>query len=252
MKKSSHIFTLFAIVGLIVAAMAGVYLYNHNAGNAPTGQSEVNEPLEPQTGESTGAKPGDDAQPSQGDQSSRNGSTGAGANAQASSKAPSQSPAELFCGRDFSDVSSRTSDAVTLAQAGGVVQIFQHEAALKSPYDCASFYLKHGLSIDAADPRPDSQHLTPLLFSIKRNDPKMVKFVLDHGANLQQRGGPNDTRPYGYAVFMALQNQSTNYNQVIGMLDTAMQDQNAKTASAKTTAKDNRADGKPQGRSGAM
>lgn len=145
---------------------------------------------------------------------------------------PSQSAAETFCGRDLSDTASRTSDAVTLAQAGGVVQIFQHEAALKAPYDCADFYLQHGLNIDAVDPRPDSKHLTPLLFAIQRNDPKMVHFVLDHGADLQQRGGPDKIKPYGYAVFLALQHQSTNYNPVINILDKALKKQSDK-ASAK-------------------
>lgn len=145
---------------------------------------------------------------------------------------PKQSAAALFCGRDLSDVASRTSDAVTLAQAGGAVQIFQHEAALKDPYGCADFYLQHGLNIDAVDPRPDSKHLTPLLFAIQRNDPKMVHFMLDHGADLQQRGGPNKIKPYGYAVFLALNNRSTNYNQVIAILDDALKKQSAK-ASAK-------------------
>lgn len=148
--------------------------------------------------------------------------------AEPSKSQPEQSPAEIFCGRDLSDTASRTSDAVTLAQAGGVVQIFQHEAALNAPYDCADFYLQHGLAIDAVDPRPDSRHLTPLLFAIRRNDPKMVHFMLDHGADLQQRGGPDKIKPYGYAVFLALKHQSTNYNPVISILDKALKKQSAK------------------------
>ena len=46
--------------------------------------------------------------------------------------------------------------------------------------------------------------------------------VIDNDADLKKRGGPNDVRPYGYAVFLALQNRSTNYNPVIAQLDKAL------------------------------
>ena len=110
-----------------------------------------------------------------------------------------------------------------LADKGGLVAILQHEAALGGdPYTCGDYYLAHGGDIDATDPRTDSEHLTPLLFAIKRNDPRMVSYVIDHDADLKKRGGPNDVRPYGYAVFLALQNRSTNYNPVIAQLDKAL------------------------------
>ena len=50
----------------------------------------------------------------------------------------------------------------------------------------------------------------------------MVRYVIDNDADLKKRGGPNDVRPYGYAVFLALQNRSTNYNPVIAQLDKAL------------------------------
>ncbi|WP_423822890.1 ankyrin repeat domain-containing protein [Salinisphaera sp. SPP-AMP-43] len=127
------------------------------------------------------------------------------------------SPAAAYCADDHDKAQTQ---ALTLA--GGLVQIFQHQAALADAYDCAKAYLGHGGDIDAADPRADSQHLTPLLFAIKRNDPQMVRFMIDHGADLNQPGGPKDIKPYGYAVYSALHNQSTDYNQVIQILDSSM------------------------------
>lgn len=210
-----------ALVAVIVIVLAGgLYWTTHHGEPAHNGMEGNPDAAAEQPG-----------QPSSADQSTDQTSQTTDKSAQSK---PEQSPAELFCGRDLSDVASRTSDAVTLAQAGGVVQIFQHEAALKDPYGCADFYLKHGLDIDAVDPRPDSEHLTPLLFAIKRNDPKMVHFMLDHDADLQQRGGPNQIKPYGYAVFLALKNQSTNYNQVIGILDSALQKQPANKETGNT------------------
>lgn len=113
-------------------------------------------------------------------------------------------------------------DTKALKRAGGLVAIFRNEASLPAPYACARRYLAHGGSVDAVDPRPNSKHLTPLLFAIERNDPKMVKFLLAHGANPNKRGGPKHIRPYGYAIYLALHNQSTDYNKVISILNSAM------------------------------
>ncbi|HET7313139.1 hypothetical protein [Salinisphaera sp.] len=136
----------------------------------------------------------------------------------ATAKAAS-SPAERYCadGHDKAYTEAVISN-------GGLVQIFRHEAALVDAYACAAAYLKHGGSVNAIDPRPDSDHLTPLLFAIKRNDPKMVRFMLDHGADPHKRGGPQKIEPYGYAVFQALHHQSTNYNAVIDILNSALGD----------------------------
>ncbi|MBH03150.1 MAG: hypothetical protein CMP08_03340 [Xanthomonadales bacterium] len=142
----------------------------------------------------------------------------------ASSESP---PAELepaiaYCEKAANDNASSAATRA-LADKGGLVAILQHEAALGGdPYTCGDYYLAHGGDIDATDPRTDSEHLTPLLFAIKRNDPRMVDYVIDHDADLRKRGGPNDVRPYGYAVFLALQNRSTNYNPVIAQLDKAL------------------------------
>lgn len=131
-------------------------------------------------------------------------------------------PAVAYCQAAAKD-NADTAATKALAKQGGLVAILQHEAALNGdPYTCGQYYLAHGGNIDAQDARADSEHLTPLLFAIKRNDPRMVTYVIDHGADLKKRGGPNDVRPYGYAVFLALQNRSTNYNQVIAKLDKAL------------------------------
>ena len=131
-------------------------------------------------------------------------------------------PAIAYCEKAANDNASSAATQ-TLADKGGLVAILQHEAALGGdPYTCGDYYLAHGGDIDAKDPRADSEHLTPLLFAIKRNDPRMVRYVIDNDADLKKRGGPNDVRPYGYAVFLALQNRSTNYNPVIAQLDKAL------------------------------
>lgn len=135
---------------------------------------------------------------------------------------PSGPPAERYCA-DKHD----KSDTKRLRQTGGLVQIFQHEGALADAYGCAATYLKHGGDVNASDPRDDSEHLTPLLFAVKRNDPKMMHFLLDHGADPQKRGGPDKIKPYGYAVFQALHNRSTDYNKVINILDAALGDKPA-------------------------
>lgn len=124
-----------------------------------------------------------------------------------------------FCARDFEQVAEREADVPQLRESGGLVHIFEREARLDDPYGCADFYLAHGLEIDAADPRADHDQLTGLFYAIQRNDPKMLHFMIDHGADLQQRAGKKDTRAMGYAYYLALQDQRIDRNPVIGILD---------------------------------
>ena len=60
-----------------------------------------------------------------------------------------------FCERDFDATEARSADVEALRAAGGLVYIFEREAALDDPYGCADYYLAHGLEIDAVDPRDD-------------------------------------------------------------------------------------------------
>lgn len=144
-----------------------------------------------------------------------------------------EDPVLAYCRRAASDKADASATAA-LAKQGGLVAILNKESALKGdPYACGDYYLAHGGDIDAKDPRESSEHLTPLLFAIQRNDPKMLACIIDHGADLKKRGGPEDVKPYGYAVFLALKNRATNYNRVIADLDAALK----KAPAAKT--KDN-------------
>jgi hypothetical protein len=146
-----------------------------------------------------------------------------------------------FCERDFDQVAEREADVPDLREAGGLVYIFEREARLYDPYGCADFYLAHGLDIDAEDPRAGSDQLTGLFFAIQRNDPQMLRFMIDHGADLQHRAGKNDTRAMGYAYFLALKDQRIDRNRIIGMLDSeltrqasANDESQSKTASTRT------------------
>ncbi|WP_199671408.1 ankyrin repeat domain-containing protein [Salinisphaera sp. Q1T1-3] len=134
-----------------------------------------------------------------------------------------QSPTAQYCDNKAAQGNVRAADTKALAAQGGLVAILSNEAALHDAYACADTYLKTGGDIDAADPRADSDHLTPLLFAIQRNDPKMVRYLLEHGADPSTRGGPKHIKPYGYAVYLALKNQATNYNEVISILDSALE-----------------------------
>lgn len=163
----------------------------------------------------------------------------------AGSPATTKAPAAHagFCQRDFSDVAARKADVPRLQQAGGVVHIFEHAA---HPYRCAAFYLGHGLDINAADPRPDHGDLTGLEYAIKRNNPKMVRFMIHHGANLQERAGSRRLKPYGYAVYLAFHDRNVDRNPVISILDkalTAAADQQGKNTPA---GQDSRADNGPR------
>ena len=130
-----------------------------------------------------------------------------------------------FCERDFDDIDARQADVSELQAQGGLVHIFEQEARLADPYGCADFYLEQGLNIDAVDPRENGDQLTGLFFAIQRNDPQMVNFMIDHGADLKKRAGKNDTRAMGYAYYLALNDQRIDRNEVIGLLDTALTEQ---------------------------
>lgn len=128
-------------------------------------------------------------------------------------------PPKDFCARDFQKVAERKADVADLQSQGGLVHIFEREAQLADAYGCADFYLEQGLDIDAVDPREDHDKLTGLFFAIQRNDPKMVRFMIDHGADLEKRAGKSNTKAMGYAYYLALQDQRINRNEVIGILD---------------------------------
>lgn len=216
MKKG--IIAAIAVIAIVIIG-AAVYWSGRSRQPAPNQATEqpTNQATNTQTGPSTAPAPSSNGQNTQ--------SGGAAPAQQAATKKPAGSPAERYCaaGHDKADTK-------TITQAGGLVQIFQHEAALADAYGCATAYLKHGGKVDEVDPRADSEHLTPLLFAIKRNDPKMVHFMLDHGADPNKRGGPQKIKPYGYAVFQALHHQSTNYNTVINILDSALGDHPASSS----------------------
>ncbi len=136
-------------------------------------------------------------------------------------------PPKDFCERDFQKIAERKADVADLQSQGGLVHIFEREAQLADPYGCADFYLEQGLDIDAVDPREDHDKLTGLFFAIQRNDPKMVSFMIDHGADLNKRAGKSNTRAMGYAYYLALNDQRINRNEVIGILDSALTEQAA-------------------------
>ncbi|WP_348764795.1 ankyrin repeat domain-containing protein [uncultured Salinisphaera sp.] len=162
--------------------------------------------------------------------------------AEATDDATTQVPAEPpgFCERDFDQVAEREADVPDLREAGGLVYIFEREARLEDPYGCADFYLAHGLDIDAADPREGGEKLTGLFYAIQRNDPKMLRFMIDHGADLEQRAGKNDTRAMGYAYFLALKDQRIDRNGIIGILDSELTRQaSANDSSSANATQDN-------------
>ncbi|MGN8198356.1 hypothetical protein ACS8Y6_06675 [Salinisphaera sp. RV14] len=203
-----------AAIVVIAIAIIGAAIYGTGAlRHAPA-------PNQPSTGQAPAASTSAPAANASGNSAANK--PAPNAKAAAATQKPAESPAERYCASGHGKA-----DIHAITQAGGLVQIFQHEGALADAYGCAKAYLKHGGKVNAVDPRADSKHLTPLLFAIKRNDPKMVHFMLDHGADPHQRGGPHHIKPYGYAVFEALHHQSTNYNAVINILDSALGDQPA-------------------------
>ena len=151
----------------------------------------------------------------------------AGAEAPASSHESTASDAQAeidakpksFCERDFEQTEAREADVSELQTAGGLVHIFEREAQLDDPYGCADFYLAHGLDVDAVDEREDTEPLTGLFYAIQRNDPKMLRFMIEHDADLEKRAGAKDTRAMGYAYYLALKDQRIDRNKIIGILD---------------------------------
>ena len=151
----------------------------------------------------------------------------AGAEAPASSIESTESDAQAqvdakpkgFCERDFEQVEAREADASELQAAGGLVHIFEREAQLEDPYGCADFYLAHGLDVDAVDEREDTEPLTGLFYAIQRNDPKMLRFMIEHDADLEKRAGAKDTRAMGYAYYLAIKDQRIDRNKIISLLD---------------------------------
>ena len=92
--------------------------------------------------------------------------------------------------------------------------------------------LERGLDVDAVDTREKTEPLTPLFFAIKRNDPKMLRFMLDHGADLNKRAGVANAdgerlKPLGYAYNLAFDDTRIDRNEVIGILDSALTEQSA-------------------------
>jgi|GEM_PF-1443424 len=207
-----------AVVVLLVAIAAGALYFSKTAEppapDTATPESDTTaatEPPAPSRPDENATKESADAQPQ------------AKTEAQAEpAPPPPPPPPKDFCERDFQNVDARKADITALQAQGGLVHIFEREAQLADPYGCADFYLEHGLDIDAADPREDHDKLTGLLFAIQRNDPKMVHFMIDHNADLQKHGGSKEIRPYGFAVYLAMRNRSTNYNEVIGIVDGAL------------------------------
>ena len=128
-----------------------------------------------------------------------------------------------FCDRDFHNAAARKKDVPALTKAGGLVYIFEREARLSDPYGCAAFYLAHGLNIDAVDPRAGHGRLTALDFAIKRNDTKMLHFMIDHGADLKKKATVKHIEPMGYAYLMAFSDDRINRNAVISILNDALE-----------------------------
>ena len=212
---------------MIVLAMVVVGVYWVTQPPAPTGGPD------PATGTAT----------SDGEAASKPDTASADAPAEEPSEAPSDSeqpPDEAeaepvkadFCERDFDATEARSADVEALRAAGGLVYIFEREAALDDPYGCADYYLERGLDVDAVDTRDDTEPLTPLFFAIKRNDPKMLRFMIDHGADLNKRAGVANAdgerlKPLGYAYNLAFDDTRIDRNEVIGILDSALTEQSA-------------------------
>lgn len=122
-----------------------------------------------------------------------------------------------FCRRDFGAVAKREKDIAALQAAGGLVHLLQRRQAA-TPYDCAAFYLDRGLDVNAVSP----EGLTALHYAIKANQPKILRFVIAHGANLEQKAGDKQLEPMGYAYYLALNNPQVNRNPIIAILNDAL------------------------------
>jgi len=202
-------------IAVVVLAVAGAgVVYWLSGEQQPQSQPSAAGPTAPAT----------DA-PEQPDTSSDN-LTASPATTVSPAQSPDRTPEPVgFCERDFDDTDAREADTEALENAGGLVYIFEREARLDDPYGCADYYLAHGLEIDAVDPRDDHAPLTGLFFAIKRNDPKMVRFMIEHGADLKEPAGKDDIKPMGYAYSLALKDTRIDRNEVIGILDAALTQQ---------------------------
>ena len=199
------------ITANVAVVMAGIIFWlarDPGQVNADRASAAIEQPADTETTTEAGANA----------PASSNGATAAGdaANAQAAT-AP-----KGFCERDFEQVEAREADVADLQAAGGLVHIFEREARLEDPYGCADFYLAHGLDVNAVDERDDTEPLTGLFYAIQRNDPKMLRFMIAHDADLEKRAGPKDTRAMGYAYYLALKDQRIDRNEIIGILDGAL------------------------------
>lgn len=117
----------------------------------------------------------------------------------------------------------------TLAREGGLVYLFAHRQRVAHPYACASYYLDHGLDIDAKDPRPGYRPLTALTYAIRQNDVQLTRYVIQHGANLYKPADRAGLKPLAYAYHLALENTSVDRNTIIGILSDALDRQEQKS-----------------------
>lgn len=136
-------------------------------------------------------------------------------------KVEKKSAAERYCADDHDK-----SHMASLDDDGGLIHLFEHADEVDNAYDCAAEYLDHEGDINAERRVGDSRPTTPLFHAIKENDPKMVQFMLDHGADPKQRVdiGDKKMRAYGFAVYQAIHHKGDNYNPVIEAIDDAMEE----------------------------
>lgn len=122
-----------------------------------------------------------------------------------------------FCQRDFTARAQRREDLTELAAAGGLVHLLKRKQA-RAPFECAAYYLGLGLDVDATGPAG----LTALHYAIKDNNPKMLQFVIKHGADLHKKAGDKQLNPMSYAYYLALNHPQTNRNPIIKRLNKAL------------------------------
>jgi len=132
--------------------------------------------------------------------------------------------------RGLSQQSNATAPSVqTLAREGGLVYLFAHRQRVAQPYACASYYLDHGLNINAKDPRPGYRPLTALTYAIRQNDPRLTRFLIQKGASLYKPADRAGLKPLAYAYHLAVKYTSVNRNTVIGILSDALDRQERKS-----------------------
>ncbi|HLQ86042.1 MAG TPA: ankyrin repeat domain-containing protein [Salinisphaeraceae bacterium] len=123
-----------------------------------------------------------------------------------------------FCERDLTQLHPYAVGMAELQAAGGLVHLLARAEAAP-PYVCAALYLSQGLSIDAVG----ADGLTALHYAIRANQPAMVQFVLDHGADLHQRAGARQLKPMSYAYYLALRDANDKRNRIIAILNAALE-----------------------------